>query len=87
MNTTGTTISLLERIDPILSTFTDEISLENITCKNGKLLTITPKGVVRVVKTWKVVEVGLGDICNFGLQMILDRLTDVYNKRQQGFDK
>lgn len=87
MNTIGTTISLLEQIDPLLSSFTDEISLEGIICKNGRLLTINPKGVVRVVKTWKVVEIRLGDICNFGLQMILDRLTDVYNKRKQGFDE
>ena len=81
-----TKISLLEKIDILLASFNEDIYLNNIVCKEGTLISISPKDkCVAYVNIWKIKYIVLGALSNYALAMIADRLEDVYNKRGQGF--
>ena len=83
-----TKLALIEKIDILLATFNETISLDCITSKEGKMLTICPKTqIVQYVNIWKVKKANLTDLSEITLEMIAGRLADVYNKRAQGFDK
>jgi hypothetical protein len=89
MNTAvATKLGLIRSIKEMMTEFsTGEVSLDNISCREGVLLSLNADGVVRVVKVWKVQTMQLEDICPYGLTMIKNRLNEIDFKLRIGFSE
>lgn len=84
----GSKIKLVDEIIEILMQFSDEISLNTIPCREGKLISINPRNQkVKFVNVWKIKESALIDLSNYTLNKIKERLDEVKVKQKQGFDK
>lgn len=86
METMGTKVELISSIKEQLAHINaEEVSLGEIHCKDGILLSISKEGVVKSVVVWKIHPIQLENISSYGLSMIRQRLNDVQFKIRMGF--
>ena len=87
-NTMATKLELVKDITEKLNSFNEEIYLDLISCREGKLISINPTDKkVKYVNVWKMKEINLIDLSPYALAMIKSILEITLIKRKQGFDK
>lgn len=87
-NTMATKLELVKDITEKLNSFNEEIYLDSISCREGKLISINPTDKkVKYVNVWKMKEINLIDLSPYALAMINSILEITIIKRKQGFDK